>query len=156
MIQYPVLSTIDTKPDDIIGGEALPPRKLIDDFLANLVPGSIISGATPPERDFVAPLLRAYGLWGKYFGEGKHLMPNTRIEDAEFFIPTHIMHGRGDTNVPVEGSRKFVERGRELFPGVRFEIVTPEGDHGFDGRIYEEDEEWLAEFLKGVEEDWLA
>ena len=156
MVHYPVLSIIPTRPDDIIGGEALPPKEVIDEFLANLEPGAVISSATPPARDYVAPMLRAYGLWGKYFGTGKHLMPDTRIEDAKFFVPTHIMHGKDDSNVPVELSHTFVDKARKLFPETRFELVTPGGDHGFDGDMFEEDEPWLAEFLSKIEEDWLA
>lgn len=156
LVHYPVLSTIPTKPDDIIGGESLPPKEVLDEFLANLKPGSVISSATPPARDFVAPMLRAYGRWGEYFGTGKHLMPYTTLEDAKFFVPTHIMHGKDDSNVPVGLSHAFVEKARKLFPDTRIEIVTPDGEHGFDGKIYEEDESWLAEFLRKVEEDWLA
>jgi fermentation-respiration switch protein FrsA (DUF1100 family) len=121
-----------------------------------MVPGAVISAARPPARDAVAPMLRAHGRWGEFFGTGKHLMPDTRIEDADFFVPTYVLHGRDDTNVPLKWTEKFVARARELFPEVGFELATPPGDHGFDGDVYEEDEAWLEELLKGVERDWLA
>lgn len=83
-------------------------------------------------------------------------MPDTRIEEAKFFVPTYILHGRDDSNVPVEETEKFVEKARRLFPETRFEVAIQPGDHGFEGQIYEEDEPWLKELLSGVEKDWLA
>lgn len=156
LLQYPVLSAIPTSPDDIIMGESIPPKEVLDEFLAGLVPGTIISAARPPARDTVAPMLRAHGRWGEFFGTGKHLMPDTRIEAAEFFVPTYILHGKDDTNVAVKWTEQFVGRARGLFPETRFELVTPPGDHGFDEDIYEEDAAWLRELLSGVERDWLA
>ncbi|KAJ4345308.1 uncharacterized protein N0V89_011438 [Didymosphaeria variabile] len=127
LLAYPVLSTIPTHPDDIIMGESIPSNEVLEDFLAGIIPGTIISAARPPARDAVAPMLRAHGRWGEFFGTGKHLMPDTRIEDAKFFVPTYILHGRDDTNVPVTETERFVQRARELFPKVRFELETPPG-----------------------------
>jgi acetyl esterase/lipase len=156
LLQYPVLSAFPTHPDDIIMGEYIPSKEVLEDFLASIAPGTIISAARPPARDAVAPMLRAHGRWGEFFGTGKHLMPDTQIEYAKFFIPTYILHGRDDTNVPVKWTEKFVDRARQLFPETRFELATPPGEHGFDGNIYEEEEPWLAALLRRVEEDWLA
>jgi fermentation-respiration switch protein FrsA (DUF1100 family) len=137
-------------------GEAIPPKEVLDEFLANIVPGTIISSAMPPARDAVAPMLRAHRRWGEFFGTAKHLMPDTRIEDAKFFAPTYIIHGKDDTNVPVKWSHAFVEKAKQIFPDTRFELVTPPGDHGFDAEIYEEDEPWLGKLLRDVEKDWLS
>jgi acetyl esterase/lipase len=154
-LQYPVVNAFPTSPDDIIMGESLPPKEVLDEFLASLVPGTMISSVTPPARDFVAPMLRAYKRWGEFFGTGKHIMPDTAFEDAKFFVPTYIVHGRDDTNVPVKWTHEFVEKARKVLPEAKFMVVTPPGDHGFDGAIYE-DEPWLKQVLKGVERDWLA
>lgn len=101
-------------------------------------------------------MLRAYGRWAEFFGEGDYLWPLTRLESAEYFVPTYIIHGKDDTNVPVEWSHEFVEKARKKFPEGKFEIVTPPGDHGFDTEIYEEDEEWLGEIMDKVRADWLS
>ncbi|KAF1962094.1 alpha/beta-hydrolase [Byssothecium circinans] len=156
LIQYPVTNAFPTSPDDTPFGEAIPPKEVLDEFLAGIVPGTIISGATPPARDGVSVMLRAHGRWGEFFGTGKHIMPDTRIEDAKFFVPTYIIHGKDDTNVLVKWTHAFVEKAERLFPETRFKLVTPPGEHGFDVEIYEEDEPWLVELLKGVEKDWLA
>lgn len=156
LLQYPVLSTIPTHPDDIIMGEPIPPKEILKGFLASIVPGTVISAARPPARNDVAPMLRAHGRWGEFFGTGKHLMPDTRIEDAKFFVPTYILHGKDDTNVPLKETERFVQRARKLFPAVRLELEAPPGDHGFDGNIYEEDEPWLEGILEGVQKEWLT
>lgn len=156
LIQYPVTNAFPTSPDDILFGHAIPPKEVLDEFLAGIVPGTIISSAIPPARDWMSPMLRAHGRWAEVFGNGKHLMPDTRLDDAKFFVPTYIIHGKDDTVVPVKWTHAFVEKAKKLLPEARFELVTPPGDHGFDIDIYEEDEPWLRELLKEVEEDWLA
>lgn len=154
-IQYPVVNNWHSSPNDIIMGLRIPPEKELNEFLATLEPGTIISAATPPARLSIMSMLQAYGRWDEFFGKGPHLMPYTRMETAKSFVPTYILHGKDDTLVPVSGTEKFVERARELFPETRFELVTPPGEHGFDDAIYEEDEPWLAEMVKSVENDWL-
>jgi fermentation-respiration switch protein FrsA (DUF1100 family) len=83
-------------------------------------------------------------------------MPDTAVEDAEFWVPMWIVHGRDDNVVSVEWTEKFVERVRGRFPHVRVEIVSPEGDHGFDAELCEEDVGWLGELLRQVEGGWLG
>jgi len=156
LVQYPVLCAFPTSPDETPMGEAIPSKKELAEFLAGIVPGTVVSSSIPPARCWLATMLRAYRRWGEFFGTEKHLMPDTRIEDAEFFVPTYIIHGEDDSVVPVKWSHEFVEKARKKFPDTRFELVTPRGDHGFDGAVYEEDAVWLEEVLRGVEKDWLA
>ncbi|EMD63951.1 hypothetical protein GGP41_002725 [Bipolaris sorokiniana] len=154
-IQYPVVNAIPYSPDDTILGGPFPPKKNLDDFLATMKPGTVVSAATPPARSQIMPLLLAYGRWDEFFGTGQHLMPDTRIETAKSFIPTYVLHGKDDSIVPIKWTEKFVERARELFPDTRFDLVARPGEHGFDDSIYEEDEPWLADMVKNVEKDWL-
>jgi fermentation-respiration switch protein FrsA (DUF1100 family) len=156
LIQYPVTNAFPTSPDDTLCGEAIPPKEALDEFIAGIVPGTVISSSIPPARGWVAPMLRAHGRWGEFFGNEKHLMPDTRLEDAKFFVPTYIIHGKDDTVVPVKWSYAFVDKAEKLLQQTRFKLVTPPGEHGFDEEIYEEDEPWLRELLKEVEGDWLA
>lgn len=156
LIQYPVTNAFPTSPDDTLCGEVIPPKEVLDEFLAGVVPGTIISSALSPARDWLAPMLRAHGRWGEFFGEGKHLMPDTRLEDAKVFVPTYVIHGMDDTVVPVKWTYLFIEKAKKLFPETQFQLVTPPGDHGFDAEMYEEDEPWLRELLKGVEEVWTT
>ena len=154
-IQYPMVSNCTLSPDAITMGQPIAPKEELDGFLASIKPGTIISAATPPARMGVMTMLQAHGRWGEFFGTGPHLMPYTRIESAKFFVPLYVLHGKDDTLVPVKETEKFVERARQLFPETRIELATPPGEHGFDDSIYEEDEPWLAELIKGVEKSWL-
>ncbi|ORY05072.1 Alpha/Beta hydrolase protein [Clohesyomyces aquaticus] len=156
LIQYPVTNAFPVALDDKLMGYPVPPKEELDKFLAEIVPGTILSSVMPPARSFVSTMLRAHGRWDEFFGNAKHLMPDTRLEDAQFWVTTYIIHGENDTVVRVKWTRAFVEKIRARFPETKVELVTPEGDHGFDEAIYEDDEEWLAELLKGVEGDWLA
>ncbi|KAH6089888.1 hypothetical protein HBI65_169100 [Parastagonospora nodorum] len=155
-LQYPVTSAFPTSPDDILMGQSIPPKSTLDAFIASIPPGSITSSAMPPARAWLAPMLRAHGRWEEFFGEGKHVMPDTAVTDAGFWVPMWIVHGRDDSVVSVEWTEKFVERVRGRFPHVRVEVVSPEGDHGFDAELCEEDVGWLGELLKGVEGGWLG
>jgi acetyl esterase/lipase len=156
LVQYPITNAFPTSPNDTPFGQAIPPKEELDKFIADIIPGTVISSAIPPARPWMAAMLRAHRRWGEVFGTGKHLMPDTRLDDAKFFAPTYIIHGKDDTIVPVKWSHAFVEKAKGLFPETQFTIVTPPGDHGFDIEIYEEDEPWLQELLKDVEKDWLA
>ncbi|KAF2791280.1 alpha/beta-hydrolase [Melanomma pulvis-pyrius CBS 109.77] len=156
LIQYPVTNAFPTSPDDTPSGQAIPSKEILDEFLTGMVPGTIISSAIPPARSWMSAMLRAHGRWDEFFGKGKHLMPDTRLEDAKFFVPTYIIHGKDDSVVPLKWTHAFVEKAKNLFPETRFKLVTPPGDHGFDEEIYEENEPWLRELLKEVEEGWMV
>lgn len=43
-----------------------------------------------------------------------------------------VWHGRGDSVVPMEGSRKLEEMVRECDPELRFRLHVGEGEHEFD------------------------
>ncbi|KAH7079124.1 Alpha/Beta hydrolase protein, partial [Paraphoma chrysanthemicola] len=155
-VQYPVTNAFPVSPDHKPFGEPIPPKEELEQFLASIEPGTILSGVTPPARDSVSMMLRAHGRWGEVFGEGKHLMPDTRVEDAKFLAPTYILHGEDDTIVPVKWTHAFVEKAKKAVPEARIRLVTPPGDHGFDESLYEEDEPWLRELLRDIEKDWIA
>ncbi|KAH7379131.1 Alpha/Beta hydrolase protein [Phaeosphaeria sp. MPI-PUGE-AT-0046c] len=154
--QYPVVNAFPMSPDDKVCGEDVPPESELDQLLAAIKPGTVLSAVTPPARDSLSVMLRAYKRWDEFFGTGKYIMPLSAIEDAEVFVPTFILHGKDDTNVPVEYTVELVEKARTRFPEVKVELATPPGDHGFDGDVYEEDEEWLRDMLRGVEGEWLG
>jgi hypothetical protein len=155
-MQYPVVCAFTTSATDVLMGQAIPPKETLDEFLASTVPGTIISSATPPARSWVAPMLRAHGRWGEFFGTGKHIMPDTAIEDAGFWVPMYIVHGRDDSVVPVRWTELFVQKVKRKFPGVEVDLMTPPGDHGFDGEIYGDQGGWLGKLLEEIEGSWLG
>lgn len=120
-------------------GEKVPPKEVQDEFLASRVPGTIIRSATPPARGWVSAMLHAYGRWGEFVGRDRHLMPDTGIEEAQFLV--------------AKWTNAFIQKAKALFPGTILKFITQPGDHGFDAEIYEENEIWLKDLLKEVEED---
>lgn len=93
------------------------------------------------------------GLYGKYFGTDPRLLPLEMLEKVESFPPTWILHGTGDSVVPVEGTRKFVKRMGEKFSGVPMHVTYRAGaEHGFD--LGEDGEGWRDEGVKFVEKFW--
>lgn len=80
-----------------------------------------------------------------------------RLEDGARFPRggVFVWHGRGDSVVPVEGSRKLEEMVRECDPELRFRLHVGEGEHGFDSKT-SIDEEWMVDGLRDVVDAWLA
>lgn len=80
-----------------------------------------------------------------------------RLEDGARFPRggVFVWHGREDSVVRVEGSRKLEEIVSEWDPELRFRLHVGEGEHGFDSKT-SIDEEWMADGLKDVVDAWLA
>jgi pimeloyl-ACP methyl ester carboxylesterase len=139
-LQYLVVCAFPTSTDDRLMGQEIPPKEALDEFLASITQGTVMSSVTPPARKWVAPMLRAHGLWKHYFGDGRYIMPDTAIEDVKSWVPTFIVHGRDDSVVPVKWTELFVQKIKRKFSDVEMELVTPPGDHGFDGEMYGDEE----------------
>ncbi|KAF2108597.1 Alpha/Beta hydrolase protein [Lophiotrema nucula] len=156
LIQYPLVNSFPVSPTDTPMGLSIGSKEELDEILAAIKPGTVVSGATPPARGFLTTMMQAHGRWDEYFGTGKELMPDTRVEDAKFLAPTYIIHPEDDSVVPVKWTHAFVEKAKKALPDAKIKLVSPPGEHGFDIDMYEEDQPWLKELLKEVEGDWLA
>lgn len=156
LAQYPMTDILRRTIADKVVGMDIPPRSFVDDFIATMKPGDIISSATPPERLQLSFALAAHGRYEEFFGKGKHLWPITAVEGAKSLPPTLIIHGEQDTAVSIEDSRSFVKKVGELLPGTEVRLEVRDGEHGFDAAMKEDEETWLKEGLKWLEEKWLA
>ncbi|KAF2676810.1 alpha/beta-hydrolase [Lentithecium fluviatile CBS 122367] len=159
LAQYPMTTFARRKPDTAgLGGELPPPTSFIDEHMASVQPGAVISSAVPPARSNLSLALDAHGRFNDYFGTGRRLWPITAIEDAKHMPPTYIIHGEQDRAVVVGDTKAFVKKAEELLPGVevRLDVRDDNRDHGFDIDMKEDEEPWLKESLKWVEERWLA
>lgn len=154
--QYPMTNYLRCDPDAPFKVDPKPPLSLVDEHIASITPGTVISSATPPARMELSFALAAYGRYNEFFGTGKHLWPITAIEEAEHFPPTLIIHGEQDTAVSIEDSRAFVKKAGEVVPGAEIKFAMTDGDHGFDVEMKEDEHEWLREGLEWVESKWLA
>jgi acetyl esterase/lipase len=67
-----------------------------------------------------------------------------------------VIHGRQDSVVPVGDVEGFVEKAKGLGlegPGVT--LTVRDGEHGFDGDLRFDEEEWMREAFRGVVGAWL-
>jgi hypothetical protein len=137
-----------------------PPESFIDATLATVQSASAISSASPSTstRGQLSTALTAYGRFNDYFGTGKHLWPITAIADAKYLPPTYINHAEQDGIVVAVDSKDFMKKAKEILPEaeLRLDMRDDERGHGFDITMKEDEEDWLKESLKWVEERWLA
>jgi acetyl esterase/lipase len=160
LAQYPMTNYARRTLTSPNMSEDTPPESIIDATLAAVQPGSVIFSAVPssPTRSQLSAALTAYGRFNDYFGTGKHLWPITAIEDAKYLPPTYINHAEQDVIVVAVDSKDFMKKAKEILPDadLRLDIRDDEGGHGFDITMKEDEEKWLKESLKWVEERWLA
>lgn len=166
-------------PQPIFMGEPSPPASIIDvsnsstlfhdlrtltsavqEHMAQVQPGTIISGAPPRPRNRISYALSAYSRYNEFFGTGAHLWPISLISSARYLPPTIIIHGDQDTAVNIEDTKAFVKKAKELLggdsDGADVRLIVREGmDHGFDMDA-REDEEWVKDVVKWIEERWLG
>lgn len=155
LAQYPMVDYVRREKGKMYANRPIPRPCLIDEHIAGIVPGRVVSCSTPPSRMRLSYALSAYGRYLEFFGPDKRLWPIYLIENKEYMPPTWIVHGDADTAVCVEDSKKFVEKCGEFAKGceVRLE-VRKSMEHGFDLGMREDEEGWLREGLKWVGGKW--
>lgn len=133
------------------------PISLYEDHIASMIPGQIITSATPPARLPLFIVAAQHGLFIPLLQGDDRLFPLKALDMVEKGIPPHILiiHGRQDTVTMVEDSEEFVEKSEKKLGKGSAELVIQDGDHGFDVKV-ELDTEWLAEALKKPTELWLG
>ncbi|KAF2746800.1 alpha/beta-hydrolase [Sporormia fimetaria CBS 119925] len=159
--QYPMTNYLRRKPGPLPDGSPDPGPQVIDEHLANMRPGEVVSSAIPWDRFPISFTLAAYDRWREFYGYDENLYPIGFIKKTTYLPPTLIFHGEQDSAVSVEDSRTFVEKCQEVLDkeaAKDVRLVVVQGEHGFDvtENKYEEEEDWLREGLKWVEEKWLA
>lgn len=154
--QYPMTNYLRRDPSDIFMDQPAPPASIIDEHIASMKPGTVISATTPPARADLSYALSAYRRYNEFFGTGKHLWPISAVEDVKSFPPTLIIHGEQDTAVSIEDSRAFVKKLSETVADAEIRLAVRDGDHGFDVGLKEDEEAWLSEGLQWLESKWLA
>lgn len=156
LAQYPMTDAL--RRDEVgvlVDGTTSPPARIVDEHMAAVVPGAVVSSAIPYARMDLSYALSANGRYREFFGGDRLLWPLYLVEQKEYLPPTWIVHGDADQAVSVEDSKAFVEKARRLGGEVRL-VVRPGEDHGFDVAVKENEEEWLREGVSWVEKKWLG
>ncbi|KAK0103081.1 hypothetical protein ONS95_000740 [Cadophora gregata] len=150
---YSVAST-DKSP---FGAPQLP-KALLDQHVATIEPGKIVTGAFPPDRVQLAIPMLQNGLFPQIMGTDESLYPAKVVEKrkkgekAPFLF---VMHGKEDTAVPCEHSVDFVKLWEEKFGHGSVVGKFESGDHGFDGTATL-DTPWMKDGLADVSKAWIS
>ncbi|KAL5044849.1 hypothetical protein BDW71DRAFT_215473 [Aspergillus fruticulosus] len=161
--------TVDMKSPDFTEPRAVPPygqhldESIIDEILVTAPDGPISSTS----GDLLPLMLAAieYGYLGEWYARDSNdsdaLYPLQQLKGG-IQIPEGgitIIQGINDTVVPPHHSEPFITRLRKVTKGQlgnkNIQFVTHEGEHGFDGNLRYNEEQWLQEALRPVVEAWL-
>ncbi|KAF2807641.1 alpha/beta-hydrolase [Mytilinidion resinicola] len=154
-LPYPMSQPLPGGNKKEMMGMSLPDAAAVEAWLAAIKPGVVVSSAAPPARLLEGlALMQQPGRRTQFLGEGKRFNPYEGLDDATWFPRTWVIHGADDEVVSVDYSVQLVEKLDRLFPGKARLTVKP-GNHGFDGEVDPEKEEWLKEGLEWVREAWL-
>lgn len=154
--QYPMTAHLREGDDGPAFDFPVPPAESIDEHLAKVPPGTVVSSGLAPERLMLSMALATHNRYLDYFGHDEKLWPIGLVEHKDYLPPTWIIHGTGDKAVAFQDTKNFIEKCQKL-PGVEVKLAArPGGGHGFDGELKEDEEDWLKEGLQWVEQKWLS
>ena len=136
-------------------GTPMLPSEIVDEHVAAMAPGAVVTSAYLPSRLDIACSMVQNGRVVEFLGESKELFPAEMVALVESMPAVLIVHGREDPVVPVVGSERFVEALKKKLPRSAVRLDIRPGAHGFDGDATME-EKWLKEDVKFITEYWLA
>lgn len=145
------------------------PESFIDEYVANLKPGSVESSDLALQRAHLSMTIQAYQRGYGFYIRGasesqlhERLYQLSRLNKPDAELPRGglvIIHGAADQAVPAEASVRFVNRARDVLKGKQgadnVVLALRDGeDHGFDVNVSFK-EKWLAAALKTAIDTWL-
>ena len=131
------------------------PEAVLNDHLATIHAGGIVTSADPPDRLNLMFAIIQQGRILEFLGKDPSLFPLETIDSVKIFPPLFIYHGRDDSVVPAEGTEKFVENFRRNLPEAKLVFKLEPGEHGMDHEI-DIKEPWLQQGLELVTAEWLV
>lgn len=142
------------------------PESVLNDFLANMEAGKVVTGATPPER---LPLVLSIVQQGRMevFGDHSSLYPLEVLDggNVKQLPPMWLLHGIQDSAVPVDGSYNFVEKlkQKDLYDESKLHLTYEDGEHGLDNHMEGTGEpasltetSWIKDGVAFVDKFWPA
>lgn len=140
------------------------PKETVNEFLSSTAGSTAITEADPPSRLDSAIAVVQNGRFLELMGEEPELFTLECIKRGSvpskevgkpLLPPLFLLHGKDDTAVPVEGTRKLVELLKCKDPETKFHVSIQPGDHGFDFTATSKDS-WLREGLDFITGPWLS
>ena len=154
---YPMLDMAAPFGEHPFGRETLH-SSIVDDHLATMQPGKVITGVPPPpmERLDLAVAIVQHKRFPEILGKDKSLYPLGVLKEQRSFPPVFVFHGTEDRAVDVAGTRKFAEVVKDVLEGDKIMIKLMAGDHGFDSlELTTLEAPWLKEGLSLMTKEWL-
>lgn len=131
------------------------PRSILQDYIANMQSSTVVSSAVPPDRVPLVISCLQQGQVAELLGRDSSLYPLEMLDKTNNMPPTWILHGKGDTVVPVEGSYKYEKALKERLPHAKLHVSYQSGDHGFDNDpSVSLATDWVQEGVKFIEQFW--
>ncbi|KAH8817248.1 Alpha/Beta hydrolase protein [Xylogone sp. PMI_703] len=154
---YPYIGTSPRPSKPILDTPDIP-VEVLESHLKAMKPGKIVTSAFPPSRMDIAVSMAQQGRLVEFLGSDEKLYPLKLVEyiDEQRVPPMVLMHGTGDTAVPVSDSIEFVEKLKKRFGEGRVRLHLEEGaEHGFDNHI-EDEVAWLENIKREFVGWWIS
>lgn len=141
----------------IFGSPQLP-KALVEEHLASLPKGRVLTGAFPPARSDIMISILQSGLLPKVMGTDDSFFPARTLEkmSGKEKVPfLFVLQGKQDSAVPCKDSEKFVKLWESKFGKAKVRGAFEDGEHGFDADVLVETP-WMKEGLVEVTKAWLG
>jgi acetyl esterase/lipase len=156
LAQYPMTNYLRREPSETLFDAPAPGPQFVDEYMASVAQGTVVSSAIPPARSHLTYALSAHGRYLEFFGSDEKLWPVHLVEDKTYMPPTWIVHGDKDAAVSIDDVKEFAEKWKKYMKEGELKLEIRKGeDHGFDVVVKEDEEEWLKHGLQWVEGQWL-
>ena len=155
IVAYPMIDMASPFGTHPFGRETLP-VSVIDNHVAAMKPGEVITGRTPPgpERLELAVATVQHHRFPEFLGDDESLYPLKVVKKVQTFPPLFIYHGTEDTSVTVANTEKFVKEVTRILESGKLVTRLEKGDHGFD-IMATLSTPWLKEGLDMVTKYWI-
>ncbi|CAK4032473.1 alpha beta-hydrolase [Lecanosticta acicola] len=131
-------------------------------YVASLKGDEVVSSRSLPSDEAAQQrtiTMFQQGLYARFFGRERELYPLEMLDGVAYETPIWVLHGERDSAVPIEGSKKLVEKLKGGKASVHTSFVEGE-EHGFDllgangQQAGLETTTWVKEGVEFIERFW--
>ena len=130
-------------------------RSILEKYMTELRDESTVTSAVPPDRVPLVISALQQGKFGELLGDNSSLYPLELLDNVTDLPTTWILHGTGDTVIPVEGTYNFEKKLKEKLPQAKAHFTYESGDHGFDNAPdVSIGTPWIREGVEYIKQSW--
>ncbi|KAK4502276.1 hypothetical protein PRZ48_005701 [Zasmidium cellare] len=134
-------------------------RKIFEHHMATLTnAGGPVTNATGFGRMNLAFVVSQRGLYEGLLGSDPSIYPLDIIHEVDRLPPTWLIHGTGDTIVPIAGTHKFVREVFKQLPDWKLHTSFMKGEHMFDkmDQRVSTKTDWVAAGISFISSSWMS